>query len=259
MNIYKTSRTNVINPNTNDRFVYLLESENPEEALSAKMRAFLRQVGYSDLFPNFDNIRVGTVHPFAILLAQEVLGENQKTNVFPAITIVDSALQQDTEVLGDEYSLASWSAEDIVNIEGYRAEEKVFISDDGLTRVKEVVSAQGNIAGVTRQYHTSHNMDFNVWSENKEVTSFLFDMVCHFVTQLRNDIHTELGYDMAGINGRRSGDINLDFGKLLYGANVTVSVALNHRATLFDTSVVNISTIDTQTLPEYFTLGAISG
>lgn len=254
--VFKTSRAYVRPAQANERFVYLLEAENPEKIFARELRNFLRTVGFSQLFSNFDNIRVGTVHPFSILLAQEVLGKESKRNVFPAITVSDSTMQEDAEVLGDEYSVAVWSEEDIVNMGGYRDAKKVFCSDDGWARILEMVSTNGKIIGVTRQYHTSHSIDFNIWSGNKEVTSFLFDMVAHFVTQSRIDLHNNAGYDLSGIQGRRSGDINLDFGSLLYGANVTVSLAFNHRATIFDTSVFSIESIDVTTLPTYFTLGS---
>jgi len=256
-NIYKTSRAEVRPVAANDRFIYLLESENPEIKLAREVRDFLQTVGYSQLFPNFDNIRVGTVHPFAILLSQEVLGQSQSTNVFPAVTVVDSTMQEDVEVMGDEYTAAIWSEEDIVNMGGYRDAKEVFCSDAGWAKVLARVAATGSIVGITKQYHTSHSIDFNVWSESKEVTSFLFDMVAHFVTQKRIDLHNVDGYDLSGIQGRRSGDINLDFGTLLYGSNITVTLAMNHRATVFDTSLTSIASIDTQTLPTYFTLGAV--
>jgi hypothetical protein len=256
-NIYKTSRTTVRAATANDRFIYLLESENPEIKLSRQIRDFLQTVGYSQLFPNFDNIRVGTIHPFAILLAQDVLGQTRSANVFPSITVVDSTLQEDAEVLADEYTAAMWSPEDIINIGGYREAGEVFCSDAGWAKIQERVTEKGQILGVTKQYHTSHRIDFNIWSENKEVTSFLFDMVSHFVTQKRIDLHDDEGYDLSGIQGRRSGDINLDFGKLLYGSNLTVTLALNQRATVYDTAIESIASLDTQTLPTYFTLGAV--
>jgi len=82
-------------------------------------------------------------------------------------------------------------------------------------------------------------------------------MTSHFVTQKRVDVHNDLGIDMAGISGRRSGDINLDFGMLLYGANLRVQASMNHEAVLFDTGVESIAEIDTITLPQYFTLQGV--
>ena len=257
-NIYKPSAATIRSEDANSRFVYLMESENPEKALSRYLRDFLQTVGYSELFPQFNNIRVSTVHPFVILLSQEVLGTNSKVNVFPSITVVDSTLSEDAEVLGDEYTQAIWTAEDLAQMDGLRQQKLVYVSDSGWARLQERLAEKNELIGITRQYHTTHTIDFNVWSENKDITSFLFDMVCHFITQKRNEIHENLGYDLSNIQGRRSGDINLDFGKLLYGANVTVSMAFNHRATLFDTSVVSISEIDSQTLPTYFIMNTVT-
>jgi hypothetical protein len=257
--IYKTSQTSVITADPNQRYVYVLQAENPEEALVRYLRDFLKTVGFSSIFPNFNNIRIGSVHPFAILLAQDVLGQKQSTNQFPSITIGDSSASEDAEVLGNDYRTFSMDAEEIVALGGYRDSGKIFCSDEGWTKIQEQVDSIGHIVGILRRYHTQHNMDFNIWSENKEVTSFLYDMVMHFITQRKADIHNELGYDFSSVSGRRSGDINLDFGTMLYGANVSAQMSMDHEAILFDTGVVNISEIDTQSLPEYFVLGAVNG
>lgn len=253
---FKSSRSIVRSANANQRFVYVLDSENPEIRLAQELRDFLQTVGYSSIFPNFDNIRVGTIHPFALLLAQDVLGQSQNVNVFPSITIGDGNLSEDAQVLADDYRQEVFTQAEISTLDGFRQASEVFVSDDGWAKIQERVGVAGEIIGIVRRYHTQHSIDFNLWSENKEVTSFLFDMVCHFVSQKRIDIHNA-GLDMSGITGRRSGDINLDFGMLLYGANVSVSVAMNHEAVLFDTGVDTIGEIDTQTLPTYFKLGAI--
>ena len=82
--IYKTSRAEVRDASANARYVYALDSENPEIVLASTLRDFLQTIGYSNLFPNFDNIRIGTVHPFAIqqsLAAKkscdEILGDSR--------------------------------------------------------------------------------------------------------------------------------------------------------------------------------------
>ena len=86
--LYKTSRAVIATPDANVQYVYLLESENPEKKLASRLRDFLKTVGYSEIYPHFNNLRVGTIHPFAILLSQDVLGQKQSVNVFPAITVV---------------------------------------------------------------------------------------------------------------------------------------------------------------------------
>lgn len=255
--IYKTVRAQITPAVATQRFIYVLDSENPEVLLVSALRDFLETVGYSEIFPNFDNIRIGTIHPFAILLAQEVLNKPQKSNVFPSVTIADSSINEDAEMLGDDYAVFAFTEENVAVLDGYRQAGAVFVSDTGWAKIQERIAAVGEIIGIRRRYHTSHNLDFNIWAENKDITSFLFDMVSHFVTQARVDVHNNQGIDMGGINGRRSGDINLDFGMLLYGANLRVQASMNHEAVLFDTGVSTIAEIDTQTLPTYFVLGGV--
>jgi len=251
--VFKTIRAQIKPAVVNQRFVYVLDSENPETLLARQLRDFLATMGYSEIFPNFDKIRIGTIHPFAILLAQQVLEQPQNVNVFPSVTIADSSMEEDAMILGDDYFAVAFTAEDIAKLDGYRQAGAVFASDAGWQKILSQVTSNGEVIGIRRRYHTQHPMDFNVWSENKDITSFIFDMICHFITQKRIDIHNQEGIDLAGVSGRRSGDINLDFGMLLYGANVRVQASMNHEATLFDTGIESIAEIDTQTLPKYFT------
>ncbi len=256
MSIYKTSRANIRSADKNQRYIYILDSENPEKMLARTLRDFLETMGYSELYPNFDNIRVGTIHPFAILLAQEILGQEQKANVFPSITVADSSAQEDAQILGDDYVAMVFTVEDMAVVDGYRQAGEVFVSDNGWTKIQERLDSVGNVIGIRRRYHTQHSMDFNVWADNKEITSFIYDMVGHFISQKRVDIHND-GIDLAGMSGRRSGDINLDFGMLLYGANVRVQAGMNHEAFLFDTGINTIAEINTGSLPQYFTLQGV--
>ena len=252
--IYKTSRAVIVSADKNQRYIYALDSDNPENLLSNVLRDFLETMGYSEIFPNFDNIRVGTIHPFAILLAQEVLGQNQNVNIFPSITVADSTAQEDAQILGDDYVALAFTKEDMAVVDGFRQAGELFISDSGWAKIQERLVSSGNVIGIRRRYHTQHSINFNIWADNKKITSFLYDMVGHFVSQKRVDIHENQGIDLAGMSGRRSGDINLDFGMLLYGANVQVQASMNHEAVLFDTGINTISEINANALPQYFTL-----
>lgn len=254
MNTYKTSRSFVRPATVNQRYIYVLDSQNPETILSRELRLFFETMGYSEIFPNFDHLRIGTVHPFAILLSQEILDQPKSTNVFPSITAADSSASEDHSTLADEMMSLVFTPQDIASLDGYRQAKEVFVSETGWQKIMDTVNESGKIIGIKRGYHTRHNMDFNIWSENKDITSFLFDMVCHFMVQKRMDIHARHNIDLAQLSGRRTGDINLDFGMLLYGANVSVSTTMDHEAVLFDTGVTTIAEIDNKTLPQFFTL-----
>ena len=251
--ISKSSRSVIRNADFNQRYVYMLDSQNPETVLSNELRLFFEMIGYSEIFPNFDRLRVGVVHPFAILLSQEILEQPKSTNVFPSVTVADSSATEDQTTLGDELTSLVFTSQHIAALDGYRQAKEVFVSSTGWQKITDAVSTVGHIIGVKKTYSTRHTMDFNIWSENKDITSFLFDMVCHFMVQKRIDIHQKHNIDITQLSGRRTGDINLDFGMLLYGANVSVNVVMDHEAVLFDTMVRKIEDIDVKTLPQFFT------
>lgn len=205
------------------------------------------------MYPNFSNIRISGTHPFSLLLAQEVLGTKEISNPFPSITVTDAEDSEDSEVLGDSYNSVSFTPEDLANLDGYRQAGEIFISDSGWEKVQTAMIANGFVVGIQKSFRTRSNVHFNIWAENKDITSFLYDVVKQFIIQNRVDLHTGNQLDMGHISGRRTGDINLDFGKILHGANVTVSVTCERSAVLFDTFIGSISEIDTKTYPEYFT------
>jgi len=256
--IYKTSRAVIRVLDENQRYVYALDSQNPEKILIKELKNFFTLMGYSEIYPNFDKIRIGSIHPFSIMLAQEVLEQPKSTNMFPSVTIADSSLNEDVETLGNEYDAIVFTPENLVKLGGYRDAGEVFISESGWTKLQAHIDSNSEVIGIKKSYNTQHSLDFNIWTENKDITGFLFDMVCHFITQKRADIHNRYSIDMSRLSGRRTGDINLDFGMLLYGANVQVTATMPHESVLFDTTISSLATIDIKTLPTYFTLEGVS-
>jgi hypothetical protein len=253
MTEYKTSRAYIVPSDVNQRFVYALDSSNPEKILIESLKNFIRKIGYSEMYPNFSNIRVSGTHPFSLLLAQEILGEKTKSNPFPSITIADSDASEDSEVLGDDYNGLSFTPAQLAKLDGYRQANEIFISDSGWTKIQTAMNTNGFVVGVQKTFRTKHTMHFNIWSANREVTSFLYDMVTHFIIQNKASLHTDNGLDIGPLTGRRTGDINLDFGMLLYGANVSVPAIYGRSSVLFDTSLGSIAEIDVKTYPQYFT------
>lgn len=240
---YKTSRAVICPADNTMRTVYALDAQNPETVLAHELRAFTEQMGYSEIFPNFDRLRIGVVHPFAIILAQEVLEQPKTTGIFPSITIADSNASEDSPVLSNDIVSFMYTAQEVAVLDGYRQAKEIFISDHGWARILDTVKTKGSIAGTKRSYRTRNTVNLNIWSENKDVTSFLYDTVGHFLTQRRQAIHSQYAIDIGAISGGRTGDINLDFGMLLYGANIQVGITMLHEAVLFDTAVEAASEI----------------
>jgi hypothetical protein len=250
-NLYKTSRSYIKSSDPSVNLVYVVDSYNPEQTLAEKLNEYLNKLGYSSIFPNFSSIRVGTIHPFALLLAQEVFSQSKKTDVFPSITVSDSSSEDDSQTLGESFEEIVIGAEGFAELDGYRQAGVIYASDDGWSKLKTKIGSDGFIVAHKWRYYSQHSFDFNIWSDNKAVTSFLFDMVRQFISSARRELHiaNEYAIDLGNASGRRSGDINLDFGSLLYGANYTVQASTNHATMVFDISETKIASVNTQSLP----------
>jgi hypothetical protein len=222
----KTSRTSnaYVQKDSQLRTIRILDFENPEVLLAEKLRQFTVEVGYSEIMPHFQNLRIHTVHPFAMLLYQSSIGENLSMDMFPSVTVADSTDSQTEQTLGFEESNFALREPDIAHIRSLKDQQKVWIGDSNLNRLENAVSDGSEIMARSYRFQETHQIDFNIWAENKDVTSFLFDMVKAFIYQYRKQLYTEHGIALqGGIQGRRSGDINVDFERLLYGSNVTVT------------------------------------
>lgn len=252
---YKTVRAQIVPEEVNQSTVYILDAVNPETVIAKELRLFFETMGYSEIFPNFDRIRIGTVHPFSILLAQEVLEQPRSTNMFPSITVADSNTTEDSPTLGNEYASVVFNAQDIATLDGYRQAKDLFISDTGWAKIQEAISITGQVVGIKHTYTTRNSININIWSDNKDITSFIFDMVGHFLIQKKIDMHRQYDIDFGAISGQRTGDINLDFGMLLYGSNIEVPVQMDHTAVKFDIASGVISEVDVSTLPEFIVGG----
>jgi len=215
------SRAQVIASDVN-KLIRIVSSYNPEVTFADQLKSYLTEVGYASMFPNFQNLRIGNVHPFALTLLQDVLGQKIKTDVFPSITVADSTdsvinqtLNMDTEDI--LLTKKAWN-----DLKEARATKKIHISDENVDRIDAVIDT-ADIYGIKYQHMEQHSFDFNIWADNKDVASFLFDVVKQFLISNITDLKEE-GISLQGeMQGRRSGDINVEFGKLLYGANVTVT------------------------------------
>jgi len=248
-NVYKPSRAKIIRPAAT-RWIRIIEYANPEQILPPLMHEFFLELGYSSMYPNFKNLRIGAVHPFALLLFQEVMGVTKlDLSVFPSITISDSSDAEVYSELSRGYENYQLSAEHLAKIAGSASSGKLILSDENLLRLETAVAGGATINASKVSYRSNHNIDINIWSENKDLTSLIYDMVKHFIMGNINRLRIE-GMDIQSpIGGRRSGDINVEFGRLLYGANVTVSAVIDTANMWVDVPIGEIATIITD--PDY--------
>jgi len=218
---YKTSSAEVIRQ-TDNRIINIVEILNPEIALVSILQRYLARLEFSDIYEHFGNVRVSTVHPFALLLAAEVLNTPEPVHLFPSITIADSSENEEDSTLSRNRKDYMLERADLERLITARDEGKLLISDANITALR---NAEYRYA-VHHTYISQHTINMNIWADNKEVTSDLYDLVKLCIVDNMGELRGR-GISVNGkISGQRTGDVNLDFGQILFGANVSVPVSI---------------------------------
>lgn len=225
MTIYKTSNA-VVRPDPAKYPVWIVECPNPETLLCNQLKQFFVEMRFAELFPKFGQIRIGNVHPFALLLFQDVMGQKLDLSVFPSITVNDSTEQENYVTIGRDNELLEITNEYYAALVGYAASNRLMVAPSSLSYLQAAL-ATGPVFGVKSSYRGSHRVDINIWTDNKTMTGYIFDMVKALINSKRGELH-EAGLDIVeNIDGRRSGDISVEFGVLLYGANLTIPITID--------------------------------
>lgn len=228
--------------------IKIVTIENPEDVLIKGFVTYLADTGYADAYPNFDNINVGAVHPFALLLFQEFNGESYSLDVFPSVTVSDSSMSESDDVLSDNRRDIIIDKDVVVWLESKKKSGEFFLSDGNLALLKTATDAGAEITGVLRELTRRHMINFSIWSANREITSLLFDMVQGFILDQKTALKQKV--DMREISGSRTGDVNFDFGEMLFGATISLPVVSTFVSVSVDADIgiveeVRIEPIDT--------------
>ncbi len=240
--LYKTSSATLVRGASN-RIILIIDYMNPEIVWPQLLREYFLEVDYASLYPNFSTLRISAVHPFAVLLFQDVSGQKLDTSVFPSITITDSTENEVFTTMGRGYAPFMLDGSNIVLLQAGKESGQMIISDTSLSRLQTAVADGGKVYGRKRSVHMKHTIDLSVWCDNKELTGILYDLLRQFALQTEK-LHN-LGFDIQDqISGRRSGDINVEFGKLLYGANISIPVIIETTMMEFDVSIDAIVNIN---------------
>lgn len=241
-NQYKASSAEIRRP-PDTQLIKIIEYANPELILPKMIQQFFLEIGFADLYPHFKTIRIGAVHPFALLLFQDVQGQQLDLSVFPSITVSDSSDSEVFDDLSRGFQSYQLNQEQLAKLLGSVDSGDLIMSSTNRARLESAVQGGATVNATTRDFRANHNIDLNIWSENKDLTSILFDMVKHFVISNTDKLHAS-GIDVfEGVSGRRSGDINVEFGRILYGANVQMRAVIHTTSMTIDLPYTDIKYI----------------
>ncbi len=224
------STTNTINayvgPSSSPNVV-IYQYTNPEIVLTNLILEYLTKVGFNDLLPNYANVRVGAEHPFINFLYNDEQGLSYDFNLLPSITLTDSSGDEtlDTLSVGFENEIVDTAYVDALNGGTFNPSNNqgfLVTSTQNIARLKSATANGTILSGKKRWMTQRHIIEMSIWAEDKNVSSLLYDAVNTFTLDYMDQLHL-LGIDFAGISGKRSGDFNLDFGRLLYGSSVVMN------------------------------------
>ena len=234
--------------------IRIVEYNNPEVYFVPQIVDYFKnQIGQSSLLPNFTALRVGSVHPFALALFAQELGNKISADLFPSITVADTEDSEDPIMMGRDYDEVTLDVNAVSLIAASAQKGSLIISPANLTALQAAVQAAAGQTLVGRRagYWAAHQVNMNIWGENRDVVVLIYDLLKHFIISNIQMFH-EAGIDVQkGITGRRTGDINLDFSMLLYGANITVPCTIQTASMLVEVPYGYITSIDSA--PTFFT------
>ena len=209
------------------------------------------EVKWNDLFPNFADPKISSIHPFAYLLQTDVEGEIQPNALFPSITIIDDSDSKDMEA-----NIATIEREALV-----RNEEIQAIEDDtemeshivtpssirALMEIKENLSENEGVWSLGSAQRRKSNIIVEIWSRNVKVKNRLYDIIRNFL--LMNGRFTLCrDYDIIiteeSINGQRSGSYNFDFGYMIHGGVIRLDIVYVIQQWIVDTEILDIAEIN---------------
>jgi len=217
-----------------------------EDIFISELKTYFNELKLGELYPNFPMVRVSNEHPFARLLDQ--MSGNPGTtfdgSLFPSITII-SGEDGKPGALGNLMSTnpASLSHAEVATL----GDTGMSCAPGSLAWLDEWTAVNGEIRGIQTTACRQDQVSFDIWSESIQLKNELHSLLILFLTgPKRADL--ERRYDIrifdATIRGQRSGNYNMDFGQLLYGAHIDVVVDYEISQAIFDSDMPGASSID---------------
>lgn len=221
---------------------YFLIEKNPDtvQLLVAELAAYFHDgVQVKAVFPNFGTIRIGDTHPFAILNMALVNGVKEPGNLFPSVTIamVEDALGPGVLNLeGNVIEITDeWLATQVNN---------PLIRNEQIQELRDFITTEGrNPFGIVSVDRFEQRVVFAVWTENNEVKNYLYKHLRSFI-YTHQELFLSLEMENWTLSGTPYGLYNLDFGRILYGAELAMTATRSQANVFIDTSWISIEAVN---------------
>jgi hypothetical protein len=190
-----------------------------QSIIDALVLYFHDQVKIQEIFPNFGALRIDETHPAAILNVAEISGKPAPGNIFPSITVNTVEDSLTTPLLNYERNIVEiteqWALEQLTN--------PMVLKSQAQALYDYIHTATDKVFGVANIDRIHERLLFAIWSENRTVLKTIYAHLRAFVHQSRT-LFEDLGLQNISMSGTPAGLYNLDWGKLLYGAELSADV-----------------------------------
>lgn len=184
---------------------------------------FKDEIDLAGKMPNFGDLRIGVIHPFAIATMQQAAGNQAPDNLFPSLTVSRVEENKNEKNPMMQPNRKALTAE---TIDEYAATDARYrlLSDDQVAKLKDAFQTlPANARLIVEEYVELEDFSLilTLWADNFDFKELLYD-AAKFWVQTNQQLFTNFNWINVGWTGDRDGLYNMDFGRLLYGASVTI-------------------------------------
>jgi len=220
-----------------------------EELLVERTRDHIfNEVRISELFPQFAEVRISGIHPFAVLMDSQINGTQMvDTNLFPSITIIDDSDLKDPDAgMPTLEENAKVEESEVEHIESDEDKQMYIVSDQTLKALKDLTVNDGIVYGTGGAQRRRSSMVAEIWSRNMKVKNRLYDIMRNFLV-MSGRFFLNSDYDVVireeTIAGQKSGNYNFDFGYIIYGGIIRFDIVQVMHQYIIDTDILAVDTI----------------
>lgn len=201
----------------------LIEKLDDVEAtfVSAITTYFHNHIRVQDMFPKFGTIRVDTTHPAAILNVALVDNKPVPGNLFPSITVNQVEDSVGPQVLNLEREVvevnAAWVTDQLANPLANQAQMATL-----LAYIQNLPVGKQKVYGYMTNDRISTRVLCAIWAENQAIRTFLYAHL-RACLYMNKPLWESIGLQNWVLAGTPSGLYNLDFGRVMYGAELSLT------------------------------------
>ncbi len=195
-----------------------------ESILVKELRTYiLTEIRWGDIYENYQNIRISPIHPFAYLMDQAVNGTKVPVDLFPSITVIEDTSSK-TISLGILKKNAKITQAELDHI--VANPDLYIISDTDFQALQTLITQKGYHYAEGCETTRNGNLSIEVWADNDELKSKIIDLVEAFFMgikryEINEQYNVKIQEETMQVN--RSGNYNVDFGKLLFGGMIGIN------------------------------------